>query len=90
MTALAAAGTISGCIAGATVPYPNDRRRNGQLDEETLSPEYLAVLVACGGEVRAEDRAAKPEIAVERRRRRRADDAVVEAADSPTGAGSSG
>jgi hypothetical protein len=71
------------------VPYPKERRRNGALHEETLSAEYLALLMACGGEVRAEDRAATPGIAVERRRRRRADDVLAEAADRPPGAGSS-
>jgi hypothetical protein len=56
------------------VPYPNDRRKHSADTEESLSPEFLAMLVACGGEVRAEDRPAVSEAGVERRRRRRAND----------------
>lgn len=36
---------------------PNhDRRENRRHTREELSPEYLAVLVLCGGEVREGDR----------------------------------
>ena len=56
------------------MPYPNDRRKHSADTEETLSPEFLAMLVACGGEVRADDRPAVLEAGVERRRGRRADD----------------
>jgi hypothetical protein len=40
------------------MPYPNDRRKADKLGDEALSPEYLAMLVACGGEVRQGDRSA--------------------------------
>ena len=58
------------------MPYPNDRRKNppGADDVETLSPEYLAMLVACGGEVRSGDRAALREAGSERRYGRRKGD----------------
>lgn len=37
--------------------YPNDRRKNAPgSDEEVLSPEFLAMLVVCGGEIRQGDR----------------------------------
>ncbi|MGZ5203596.1 MAG: hypothetical protein ACXWIQ_01385 [Caldimonas sp.] len=53
--------------------YPNDRRKHtGEEDE--LSPEYVAVLLACGGEVRESDKAALRGPEVERRRSRRKDD----------------
>ena len=38
------------------MPYPNDRRRGARDGDEALLPEFLAVLMACGGEVRASDR----------------------------------
>ena len=38
------------------MPYPNDRRKHQAEADEVLSPEYLAMLIACGGEVRAADR----------------------------------
>jgi hypothetical protein len=34
----------------------DDRRENRRHTREELSPEYLAVLVLCGGEVRESDR----------------------------------
>ena len=37
------------------MPYPNDRRKHQAEADEVLSPEYLAMLIACGGEVRAAD-----------------------------------
>jgi hypothetical protein len=45
------------------VPYPNDRRKSRGTDDgdtEALSPAYLAMLVACGGEVREADRMTLP------------------------------
>jgi hypothetical protein len=57
------------------VPYPNDRRKSPRDGDDALSPEYLAMLVVCGGEVRASDRAALPEVVIERRIAGRADDA---------------
>ncbi|MEO8525394.1 MAG: hypothetical protein ABI460_11795 [Caldimonas sp.] len=60
------------------MPYPNDRRKKAyELDDEALSPEYLAMLVACGGEVRTADRAALREAETERRYGRRKDDFVA-------------
>ena len=58
------------------MPYPNDRRKTAPQgdDGETLSPEFLAMLVACGGEVRAEDRAALREMGSERQYGRRKGD----------------
>lgn len=38
----------------------DDRRHNRRQTREELSPEYLAVLVLCGGEVREGDRPALP------------------------------
>lgn len=56
------------------MPFTTDRRKRAdQPDDEALSPEYLAMLVVCGGEVRTEDRAALRE-AGERRYGRRKDD----------------
>ena len=57
------------------MPYPNDRRKSEADSDDALSPEFLAVLVACGGEVRAGDRAAMPE-AEQRRFGRRKEDVV--------------
>lgn len=37
------------------MPYPNDRRKSHRAPDEALSPEYLAMLVVCGGEVRQSD-----------------------------------
>jgi len=57
------------------MPYPNDRRKDGDdRDEAFLSPEYLAMLVACGGEVRAGDRAVLRKAGMEPRPGRRKDD----------------
>ena len=58
------------------MPYPNDRRKNAPDGDngEALSPEFLAMLVVCGGEVRSEDRAALREAGSERRYGRRKDD----------------
>lgn len=36
----------------------DDRRDNRRQVREELSPEFLAVLVLCGGEIRESDRAA--------------------------------
>jgi hypothetical protein len=41
--------------SGDVVPYPNDRRKHQADPNEVLSPEYLAMLIACGGEVREAD-----------------------------------
>ena len=43
------------------MPYPNDRRKSEAESDEVVSPEFLAMLMACGGEVRATDRPAMPE-----------------------------
>ena len=66
------------CAGTARVTYPNDRRKSQRdsNDDDALSPEYMAMLVACGGDVRAGDRAALPERAIERRLVRRVDDAA--------------
>ena len=57
------------------MPYPNDRRKGGDnRDDAFLSPEYLAMLVACGGEVRASDREVLQHAGIERRHGRRKDD----------------
>ena len=53
--------------------YPNDRRKHEPQLEELLSPEYVAMLLACGGEVRAEDRSALSAPQGQNRRRRRED-----------------
>jgi hypothetical protein len=59
------------------MPYPNDRRKNARDgNDEALSPEYLAMLVVCGGEVRASDRAALPQGVIKRRSASRVDDAA--------------
>lgn len=58
------------------MPYPNDRRKNASDgdDIEALSPEYLAMLVVCGGEVRSEDRAVLQEAGNQRQYGRRKGD----------------
>ncbi len=58
------------------MPYPNDRRENAPEGEdgEALSPEFLAMLVVCGGEVRSEDHALLREAGSERRYGRRKGD----------------
>lgn len=56
------------------MPYPNDRRKQSIDPDESLSTEFLAILVACGGEVRAGDKPGVSEAKVDRRRRRRAGD----------------
>ena len=33
------------------MPYPNDRRKHRAEGDEVPSPEYLAMLIAAGGEV---------------------------------------
>ena len=38
-----------------------ERRQADPKPEEDLSPEYLALLEVCGGEIRASDRAAQAE-----------------------------
>ena len=56
------------------MPYPNDRRKYQVEADEVLSPEYLAMLIACGGEVRASDRAAAGHGQMQQRHGRRKDD----------------
>ena len=63
------------------MPYPNERRKHAADPDDVLSPEFLAMLVACGGEVRAEDRPTMPGTGTERRRRRADDDADTSAGD---------
>lgn len=59
------------------MPYPNDRRKSApEAEDETLSPEFLAMLVVCGGEVREGDRAALPHADGEPRYGRRKGDLV--------------
>ncbi len=55
-------------------PYPNDRRKHQADPDEVLSPEYLAMLIACGGEVRDADRMANGERQMQQRHGRRKDD----------------
>jgi hypothetical protein len=55
----------------------SERRQADRDGEEELSPEYLALLEVCGGEIRASDRAVLAE-------RRQAAQAVAEGA--PAGA----
>ena len=38
------------------MPYPNDRRKHRPEGDEVLSPEYLAMLIARGGEVKVPER----------------------------------
>jgi hypothetical protein len=33
-----------------------ERRKSGRVAEDALSPEYLAVLAVCGGEIRQSDK----------------------------------
>ena len=57
--------------------YPNDRRKSApEGDDEVLSPEFLAMLVVCGGEVREGDRATLTNADGERRSGRRKTDQV--------------
>ena len=56
------------------LPYPNDRRKHRADPDEVLSPEYLAMLIACGGEVRVADRDAHGQRRMEQRHGRRKDD----------------
>jgi hypothetical protein len=55
-------------------PYPNDRRKHQADPDEVLSPEYLAMLIACGGEVRDADRLADGHRQMQQRHGRRKDD----------------
>jgi len=41
-----------------------ERRKSGRIAEDGLSPEYLAVLAVCGGDIRESD---KPVLAERRR-----------------------
>jgi hypothetical protein len=59
---------------GDAVPYPNDRRKSHAEADEVLSPEYLAMLIACGGEVRAGDHETRRGAQFEQRHGRRKDD----------------
>ena len=56
------------------MPYPNDRRKHQVDADEILSPEYLAMLIACGGEVRASDRDAASRRQMQQHYGRRKDD----------------
>lgn len=56
------------------MPYPNDRRKHQADPDEVLSPEYLAMLIACGGEVRSGDHGASQERQMQQRHGRRKDD----------------
>ena len=56
------------------MPYPNERRKNQVEADEVLSPEYLAMLIACGGEVRATDRDTARHGQMQQRHGRRKDD----------------
>lgn len=49
------------------MPHDEDRRVAAHLTEDDFSPEYLAVLVVCGGTVRASDWAQLPETLASRR-----------------------
>ena len=55
------------------MPYPNDRRKSEADGDEVVSPEFLAMLVACGGEVRAGDRPPMPEAEQRQLGRRKSD-----------------
>jgi len=39
------------------MPYANERRKPAHEPADELSPEFVAMLVLCGGEVRESDRA---------------------------------
>ena len=56
------------------MPYPNDRRKHQAEADEVLSPEYLAMLIACGGEVRASDHDLTSPRQMQQRHGRRKDD----------------
>ena len=56
------------------MPYPNDRRKQRPEGDEVLSPEYLAMLIAGGGEVRTSDRDAARQRAGSQHYGRRKDD----------------
>ena len=56
------------------MPYPNDRRKHQAEADEVLSPEYLAMLIACGGEVRATDHDLSAQRQMQQRHGRRKDD----------------
>ena len=62
-------------------PYPNDRRKHRADPDEVLSPEYLAMLIACGGEVRAGDHDLPRPRAMEQRHGRRKDDLPLPGTD---------
>ena len=56
------------------MPYPNDRRKHRPEGDEVLSPEYLARLIASGGQVRASDHDAARERPQNQNYGRRKDD----------------
>jgi hypothetical protein len=56
------------------LPYPNDRRKHRADPDEVLSPEYLAMLIACGGEVRRSDQDLSRPRPMQQRHGRRKDD----------------
>ena len=59
------------------------RKGNRRIAKDELSPEFLAMLVVCGGKVRNGDREVQTDEAVEQRHGRRAEDeAKVEAAST--------
>ena len=64
--------------------YPNDRRKHEPEAVEMLSPEYLAMLLACGGEVRAEDRSSLSSPQGQDRRRRRDDGPLPPTSTDPS------
>ena len=65
------------------LPYPNDRRKHRADPDEVLSPEYLAMLIACGGEVRASDRNLSGQRPMQQRHGRRKDDLPLPEPDRP-------
>ncbi len=69
--------------------YPNDRRKNPVEAEEVLSPEYLAMLIASGGEVGAGNRGAAPSSEPERRHQRRKSDLEGLEGNGPDASGTS-
>jgi hypothetical protein len=48
------------------MPHPEDRRSPEHTSDDEFSPEYLAMLVVCGGKVRDSDWSVLPEALVTR------------------------
>lgn len=65
------------------MPYPNDRRKHRPEGDEVLSPEYLAMLIASGGQVRASDHEAAREQPQSQHYGRRKDDLPLTEQDRP-------